>query len=78
MWFWRRRKKTPAELANEAEIEKLAREATVGELESAFGDRPPGLFHPGKGKQVAAWEKGGHLKLPDDKPYDGDAEQASP
>jgi len=76
--FWRKRKKSPAELANDAEIEKLAHEATVGELERGLGDRPPGLFHPGMRSEIAAWNEAGDRKLPDDKPYDGDAEPTSP
>ena len=76
--FWRKRKKSPAELANEAEIDKLAREATVEELERGFGDRPPSLFHRGMRSQEGTWQEGGDLKLPDDKPYDGDAEPTSP
>jgi hypothetical protein len=76
MFFKRhKRPKSAAELANEAEIEKLAKEATLGELENEvavigrsrrlfglFGGRPVGFFNsPG-------------VDMPDDKPYEGDAE----
>jgi hypothetical protein len=66
--FFRRRKrpKSAAELANEAEIEKLSEEATLGELENEVqaiaadplrGARPSGFFNsPG-------------VKLKDDQPY---------
>ena len=71
--FFKRRPKSAAELANEAEIEKLSEEATWGELDNekqairrGFGWRwrgPTGFFNsPG-------------VKLPDDKPY---VEEPSP
>jgi hypothetical protein len=62
-WF-KRKKKSPEELANEAEIDKLVREAFAGELEQGHGVK--GLYWMPK--------DAGDLKLPDDKPYDGDAE----
>lgn len=73
--FWRKRKKSPAELANEAEIDKLTREAMVGELERGFAPGPPSGT---RGPWPITLQGGGDLKLPDDKPYDGDAEPTSP
>jgi len=68
--FFRRQKrpKSAAELANEAEIEKLAEEATRGELanEVAVINRQRGWRHP------AGFFNSPGVDLPDDKPYEGD------
>ena len=71
-----KRPKSAAELANKAEIDKLAKEATLGELQNEVGamsqsqaisgfDRPSGFFNsPG-------------VEMPDDKPYEGDGKPSS-
>ncbi len=73
--FLRRRKRpeSAAELANEAEIEKLAEEATRGELanEVAVINRLRGVLRP-----VGFFNSPG-VDLPDDKPYEGDVEPRS-
>lgn len=73
--FFRRQKrpKSAAELANEAEIEKLAKEATSGELENevAVINRQSGGRHP-----VGFFNSPG-VDMPDDKPYEGDVEPRS-
>ena len=73
--FRRKRKNSPAELANGAAIDTLRREAMVGELERGFAPGPPSGT---RGPWPITLQGGGDLKLPDDKPYDGDAEQTSP
>jgi len=73
--FWRKRKKSPAELANEAEIDKVVREAMAGELERGYAPGPPSGT---RGPWVVTLQGGGDLKLPGDKPSDADAEQTSP
>ena len=67
--FFKRRKqrKSAAELANEAEIEKLAEEATHGELENEVEaiDRSPPY-------RVSGFFDSPGVDMPDDKPYQGD------
>jgi hypothetical protein len=70
--FWRRRPKTPAEPANDAEIEKLAREATVGELERGVGRRGSWLGPARLPWRIVPFRGGGELKLQADKEYDAD------
>jgi hypothetical protein len=78
--FFRRQKrpKSAAELANEAEIEKLAEEATRGELENEVAvinrQRPFGLL--GRRRPVGFFNSPG-ADMPDDKPYEGDVEPRS-
>jgi hypothetical protein len=75
--FFRRHKRgeSAAELANEAEIEKLAKEATLGELgnEVAIIDRSRRLFGLFGRRPVGFFNNSG-VDLPDDKPYEGDGD----
>jgi hypothetical protein len=79
MFFKRhKRPESAAELANEAEIEKLAKEATLGELENevAVIDRSRRLFGLFGRGPVGFFNSSG-VKLPDDKPYEGDGDPRS-
>jgi hypothetical protein len=70
----RKRPRSAAELANEAEIEKLAKEATRGELDNevaVINRQRVGLSHP-----VGFFNSPG-VDMPDDKPYEADAEPRS-
>jgi len=75
--FFRRKKqpKSAAELANEAEIEKLAEEATRGELENEVAsiDRRR-LFGLSAGRYPFGFFNSPRVDLPDDRPYEGDVE----
>lgn len=71
-----KRPKSAAELANEAEIEKLAEEATRGELDnevSIIRERRRLFGSLGRRYPVGFFNSPG-VDMPDDKPYEGDEE----